>query len=63
MKSLAKLAFRFRRDDQAVTALEYALIAAVMGALIVTAVTSLGGGIGTAFTGIGNYMTTTAQGM
>jgi pilus assembly protein Flp/PilA len=33
---------RLTNDQQGVTALEYALIAAVMGALVVTAVTTLG---------------------
>jgi pilus assembly protein Flp/PilA len=57
--------FRFRlTDDRAgVTALEYALIAAVMGALIVTGVTTLGGSLYTAFSDIGNELTTTASGM
>jgi len=63
MKTLAKFALRLRRDDQAVTALEYALIAAVMGALIVTAVSTLGGDLFTTFSGIGGYLTTTAAGM
>jgi pilus assembly protein Flp/PilA len=63
MQSFAKFTGRLRQDLQAVTALEYALIAAVMGALIVTAVTTLGGDLGTTFTGIGSYLTTTASGM
>jgi pilus assembly protein Flp/PilA len=63
MKSIAKFAGRLRQDIQAVTALEYALIAAVMGALIVTAVTTLGGDLGTTFSTIGGYLTSTASGM
>ena len=63
MKTIAKLALRLRQDDQAVTALEYALIAAVMGALIVTAVTSLGGNLVTTFSSIGGYLTDTSAGM
>ena len=54
---------RFRGDRRGVTALEYGLIAAVMGALIVTAVTTLGGSIETAFSSIGTELTTTASGM
>ena len=50
-------------DRRGVTALEYGLIAAVMGALIVTAVTTLGGDLGTTFTSIGGYLTSTASGM
>ena len=50
-------------DRRGVTALEYGLIAAVMGALIVTAVTTLGGSLETAFAAIGTELTTTASGM
>jgi pilus assembly protein Flp/PilA len=57
------LRVRIADDRRGVTALEYALIAAVMGALIVTAVTSLGGGLVTAFTDIGSALTTAASGM
>jgi pilus assembly protein Flp/PilA len=63
MKTLAKLALRLRHDDRGVTALEYGLIAAVMGALIVTAFNTLGGDMGTAFTQIGTLLTSTAAGM
>ena len=63
MKTFAKFAQQLRQDVQAVTALEYALIAAVMGALIVAAVTTLGGDLGTTFSDIGNYLTSTASGM
>lgn len=50
-------------DRRGVTALEYGLIAAVMGALIVTAVTTLGGSLVTAFGDIGSELTKTASGM
>ncbi len=63
MKTLAKLTQRFRHDSRGVTALEYGLIAAVMGALIVTAVSVLGTDLGTAFTDIGNLLTSTATSM
>jgi pilus assembly protein Flp/PilA len=63
MSSIAKFAGRLRQDLRAVTALEYALIAAVMGSLIVAAVTTLGGDLGTTFSSIGGYLTTTASGM
>jgi pilus assembly protein Flp/PilA len=52
-----------KSDRRGVTALEYGLIAAVMGALIVAAVTTLGGSLKTAFTEIGTELTTTASGM
>ena len=54
---------RFTSDRRGVTALEYALIAAVMGALVVTAVTTLGNNLDTAFTSIGSLLTSTASGM
>ena len=54
---------RMRRDKRGVTALEYGLIAAVMGALIVSGATSLGNSMKTAFTTIGNVLTTNASGM
>jgi pilus assembly protein Flp/PilA len=50
-------------DRRGVTALEYGLIAAVMGALIVTAVTTLGGSLSTSFSTIGGVLTTKASGM
>jgi len=63
MKTIVNLVARLRHDDRGVTALEYGLIAAVMGALVVTAFTTLGGDMGTAFTTIGNLLTSTATGM
>jgi len=54
---------RLANEQRGVTALEYALIAAVMGALVVTAVTTLGNDLDTAFTSIGALLTTTASGM
>jgi pilus assembly protein Flp/PilA len=63
MKTLAKLTQQLRHDDRGVTALEYGLIAAVMGALIVTAFTTLGGDMGTAFASIGSLLTSTATSM
>lgn len=59
-----RFALRLLLDDRkGVTALEYGLIAAVMGALIVAAVTTLGGSLETAFSDIGDLLTTTASGM
>ena len=55
--------FRLTADRRGVTALEYGLIAAVMGALIVTAVTTLGNNLSTAFTSIGGLLTSKASGM
>ena len=55
--------WRTATDRRGVTALEYALVAAVMGALIVTAVTTLGNNLDTAYTSIGTLITSTAAGM
>jgi pilus assembly protein Flp/PilA len=63
MFNLAWAWLQMKRDTRGVTALEYGLIAAVMGGLIVTAFTSLGGSMGTAFTTIGTVLTTKASAM
>jgi len=54
---------QMKRDTRGVTALEYGLIAAVMGGLIVTAFTTLGTNMGTAFTSIGSLLTNKASAM
>jgi pilus assembly protein Flp/PilA len=63
MRKFTKPVSGLTQDRGGVTALEYALIAAVMGALVVTAVTTLGGSLNTAYTSIGTLITTTASGM
>ena len=63
MRKINKLFWGSEQDRRGVTALEYALIAAVMGALVVTAVTTLGDSLNTAYTSIGTLITTTASGM
>ena len=63
MFNLAKAWLQMKRDTRGVTALEYGLIAAVMGALIVTAFTTLGSNMGTAFTTIGGVLTSKATAM
>ena len=50
-------------DRRGVTALEYALIATVMGALVVTAVTTLGNSLDTAFTSIGALLVSNTAGL
>jgi pilus assembly protein Flp/PilA len=54
---------RFAGDRRGVTALEYGLLAAVMGSLVVTAFTTLGNSMHTAYTSIGSVMTTKASSM
>ncbi len=63
MRKISLLRRKLAGDRKGVTALEYGLIAAVMGALIVSAVTSLGNSMSTAFTSIGTVLTTKASGM
>jgi pilus assembly protein Flp/PilA len=63
MKTISLAFAKLTADRKGVTALEYGLIAAVMGALIVAAVTTLGGSLGTAFGSIGTLLTTKASGM
>ena len=47
-----------KRDKKGVTALEYGLIAALIGAVVVTATSTLGTSLTAAFTNIGNRLTT-----
>jgi pilus assembly protein Flp/PilA len=63
MFNLARTWIQMKRDTRGVTALEYGLIAAVMGALIVLAFTSLGNNMSTAFGTIGSVLTTKASAM
>jgi pilus assembly protein Flp/PilA len=63
MSTIVKFAQGLRRDDRGVTALEYGLIAAVMGALIVIAFTTFGDSLSSAFLSIGGLLTSTASGM
>ena len=45
-----------KSDRRAVTALEYGLIAGVLAVVVVTAFTTLSGGLNTAFTNISNQL-------
>lgn len=47
---------RFMSDKRAVTALEYGMIAALIAAIIVGAVTTIGTRLNTTFTNIGNSL-------
>lgn len=47
-----------KRDEKAVTALEYGLIAALIAVVIITAVTNLGTNLNTAFQKANNAVTT-----
>jgi Flp pilus assembly pilin Flp len=63
MFTIARTWLQIKRDTRAVTALEYGLIAAVMGGLIVIAFTSLGDSMSTAFGTIGSVLTSKASAM
>jgi pilus assembly protein Flp/PilA len=62
--ALISLALRgLSNDRRGVTALEYALLATLMGALVVTAVTTLGNSLDIAFTSIGALLTNNTAGL
>ena len=46
-----------KRDKQAVTALEYGLIAALIAVVIISAVSTLGTSLSSTFTGISSHFT------
>jgi pilus assembly protein Flp/PilA len=48
------LLFRFTRDESGATAIEYALIAILVSVAAVSAMTTLGGKLDTAFTSVAN---------
>ena len=48
---------KFVRDEEGVTAIEYALIAALLAVAIITAVSTLGGKVSNTFTKVGNSLT------
>ena len=50
-------------DRRGVTALEYGLIAAVIGGVVITAATSFGNSLSSAYTSIGTTLTSKASGM
>lgn len=53
--------FRFVQDESGATAIEYGLIAALISVGIIAAATTLGGGLGSIFNGIGNKLATSAN--
>lgn len=52
---LSNLRARLRSDDRGVTSLEYALLAALIGVVIIGAVTMLGRSLGGLFTGLAGF--------
>ena len=51
----------FIKEEDGVTAIEYALIAALIAGVIIVAVTTLGGKINTIFTGLNTKLTTSGN--
>ncbi len=49
-----RTALSLKMDKRAVTAIEYALIAALIAVVIITAVSTLGGNVSSTFTKVGN---------
>lgn len=51
---MSKFVTKFMNDESGATAIEYGLIVALIAVVIVTAVTTLGGKLNTAFSTVGN---------
>jgi pilus assembly protein Flp/PilA len=47
---------QFWQDEEGATAIEYGLIAGLIAVVLITALTALGGGLGTLFTNIRNCL-------
>jgi pilus assembly protein Flp/PilA len=56
MTEYLKTWLELKTDRRAVTALEYGVIAGVLAVVVVTAFTTLGGGLNTAFTNIATQL-------
>jgi pilus assembly protein Flp/PilA len=52
---------RFAKDESGATAIEYSLIAALMAAAIIAALSTFRGDLSSAFTNIGNTLKTNTQ--
>ncbi|HRO48982.1 MAG TPA: Flp family type IVb pilin [Hyphomicrobium sp.] len=57
---MTNLFSRFVKDESGATAIEYGLIAAIVGVGIITALGTLEGGLSGIFSGIGTRLTTEA---
>ncbi len=62
MKTVRKFMRKLRRDEKGVTALEYGLLAALIAAVIIVSVQSLGQTIDTTFSNIDTSMSTVNSG-
>ncbi|HRD29233.1 MAG TPA: Flp family type IVb pilin [Caulobacter sp.] len=54
---MSKFMSRFAKDESGATAIEYGLIVALIAVVIITAVTTLGTKLNTAFTAINDKLT------
>jgi len=57
---MSKFVTRFLKDESGATAIEYGLIAALIAAVIITALTAIGTNLNNTFTTIGNKVNTAA---
>ncbi|MDP1600634.1 Flp family type IVb pilin [Phenylobacterium sp.] len=53
---MSKFVTRFLKNESGATAIEYGLIAALIAVVVIAAMTTLGGSIQTAFSGIGDTL-------
>ncbi len=53
---MKNLVARFRKDESGATAIEYGLIAALIGVAIITAVTQVGTDVSNTFTSVSNAL-------
>jgi pilus assembly protein Flp/PilA len=60
---MKKVRLLMKNDRRGVTALEYGLIAAVIGGVVITAATTFGNSLSTAYSTLGNKLTTTVNSM
>lgn len=60
---MTNLFSRFVKDESGATAIEYGLIAAIVGVGIIIALQNLEGGLSAIFTGIGTRLNTEATGL
>ena len=63
MQLLHRFITKLAGDKTGVTALEYGLIAAIIGGVVISAATSFGGSLSSAYNTIGSTLLSTVSGM
>jgi pilus assembly protein Flp/PilA len=63
MTKIARLIAALRADRRAAAAIEYGLIAAVIGGVVISSATSFGNSLSNAYTSIGSTLASKAAGM